>query len=230
VVDEADGEALRGRAGRVVGGRRRGLVDDEAQQGRRATSLLLPASEVVLVPVEDRRQPDGPRRGVDPNVPRLGQEASGLRGQLLLEAVRREGVPREARAAERRAVQGEVDARVGEPRSEDPLLEGMEARRSAPQREPLPQEEAGTLGQQGVPPGGPHVHHAANRVVLEDQAQDDGVVGVQPVGQPVGLAREQRRVAGGAVGGELPEVGPQHEGLPREPGIVHEPLVVDEAA
>ena len=122
---------------------------------------------------------------------RAGRKASaGSRGQ-----------PRDA------AVEGEVEARVGEALAHHAVLELVEGDRLSAERDVLEEEEPGEVRNHPVEGGRrAHVPNARDRVVIEHDRDRPGVVGVQPVGQSVGRCGERVGLVVGARRGDADQV------------------------
>ncbi len=141
------------------------------------------AGEVLGVHAEDTGNVDPFRFVVHAAVPAVRQERLGRLPQGVAEATAavRRGTHR--RATVRAAVDREVDARLGVVGPEDLVLDVVEAdRRTAGDVPPALEEPAVARL-----PDGP------DRVLLSDRVEGERVVGVDPVGEPVLLVREQVR-------------------------------------
>ena len=83
-------------------------VDIAQDRGTPASLRSLVVEEVGLEPVEDLRQPDGPGGGLDSDIAGLGDELADGVVELLVEALRIEGLLRQPRTTDR----GTVECRV----------------------------------------------------------------------------------------------------------------------
>ena len=162
------------------------VLSHEAQH---AAAVLLArarsAGEVLGVHPENAGNVDPLRFVVHAAVPAVRQERSGRFTQRVAQTLApvRRGTHR--RATVRATVDREVDARLGVVRSEDLVLDIVEAGRRTAGDVPPPLEELPVARLPDRP----------DRVLLSDRVQGERVVGVDPVGQPILLAREEVRPA-----------------------------------
>ena len=103
------------------------------------------------------------------------------RFETLLEGGTVKGAVLEPRTARRRAVDDEVDAGIPELRTDDPVLEVIEGHLHTSYHEILFPEE---------PPLGDDRHNAGHGISGNHPLQDQGVVGIDPVGESVSGSRE----------------------------------------
>src|SRR5207249_11414874 len=118
-------------------------------------------------------------------VPLAAEELLGGGAQRLAEPRALVGRGPHRGAAVRAAVDAEVDARLGELAAQDLVLDVVEADGTAAGHVPAALEELAVA----------RLPHRGDRILGEDGVEREGVVGVQPVGESVLLAREARGVA-----------------------------------
>src|SRR5712692_5123724 len=163
-----------------------GVLRHEAEH---AATVLLGAAglarEVLGVYLEDARDEDAARVVVDAQVPLPGQELLGGGAQRLAQALSFVGRRPHRRAAVRAAVDGEVDARLGELPAQDLVLDVVQAERAAARDVLAALEEL----------AGARLPHRGDRILGEDGVQGERVVGVEPVGEAVLLGGKARRIA-----------------------------------
>ena len=120
------------------------------------------------------------------------------RFEALLEGGTVKGAILEWRTARRRAVDGKVNTGILEFRTDDPVLEVIEGHLHSSYRELLFPEE---------PPIGDDRHYAGNGVSGYHPLQDQGVVGIDPVGESVSGSGEPTAVGLWADQGQAVDVG-----------------------
>ena len=172
--------------------------------------------EFLAVPVEYLGQVNGPAGGVHAHVARVVEKIPRLALQLGFEVFGAKRHPRQARATERHAVQGEMHALFAE-RTDDVVLVGVKRLRSAADRELAQKKEVQYLD------AAERVRHAALQRVVHGK----GVVGIEVVGEHVSAGGEAPRLVRRRhcvhPGDVAVEIGP----LARERGVIHAPRFVD---
>ena len=143
---------------------------------------------------------------------RIGGEAIGLSFEVRLEVRSPVGAPVQRRTTGGAAIDGKVDARVTERGSDDPVFDVVEAQRVAAGDEAL-------LGEETVE-AALYVGDADDGQGVEDTAKDEGVVRIDPVGEPVASGGETIGAVAWTTGCQRRHVAVEPVALQRQPGVV----------
>ena len=128
---------------------------------------------------------------------RIGGEAMGLPLEVRIKVRSPVGAPVQRRTTGGAAIDGKVDARVTERGTDDLVFDVVEAQRVVASDEALQAEET-----------------------VEDTAKDEGVVRIDPVGEPVASGGETIGAVEWTTGCQRRHVAVEPVALQRQPGVV----------
>ena len=154
--------------------RQRGMLGHEAQDPRTIlTGRIGCAGKILRVHLEQPRNIDATRVMVDPAIPFTAEKLPGGVTQGLAQSLAFERGRAHRRASVRPTIDCEMDTRFGEMPAQNLMLDIVKAHRSPASDMPAPLKELAVA----------RLPYRANRILVYDRAEGEGVVGVEPVSQ-----------------------------------------------